>query len=57
MGNYSSLPSKSEEVRTILNDNYSELEANFTAFFAELIDFVVEDQKVDIKKPDLTTGF
>lgn len=57
MGNYSSLPGKSEEVRTILIDNYSELEDNFTAFFAELIDFVVEDQKVDIKKPDLTTGF
>ncbi len=57
MSNYSSLPNKSEVARTILIDNYSEIEANFTAFFAELINYVVEDQKVVIKKPDLTTGF
>ncbi|MDX8340979.1 ACP phosphodiesterase [Draconibacterium sp. IB214405] len=57
MGNYSSLPQKSEVARSILIENYAEIEANFTAFFADLSDFVIEDQKVPIRKPDLTTGF
>ncbi|WP_321371315.1 ACP phosphodiesterase [uncultured Draconibacterium sp.] len=56
MGNYTSLPGKSEHARTILTENYIELNANFSAFFAELIDFVTDNQKIAIKKPDLTIG-
>ncbi|QIA07192.1 acyl carrier protein phosphodiesterase [Draconibacterium halophilum] len=54
MGKHSSLPSKSEEVETILLENYTELETNFAAFFTELIDFISGKQGVEIKKPDLS---
>ena len=54
MGKHSSLPSKSEEVETILLENYTELETNFAAFFTELIDVVSGKQGVEIKKPDLS---
>ncbi|WP_297091721.1 ACP phosphodiesterase [uncultured Draconibacterium sp.] len=57
MGRHSSLPAKAEQVKAVLLRNYAELETNFAAFFNELIVFVMEQEEaVQIKKPDLTTG-
>ncbi|HYQ58946.1 MAG TPA: ACP phosphodiesterase [Draconibacterium sp.] len=49
MGKHSSLPSKSAKAKTILLDNYIALEHNFTAFFAELIEYVTSVQNIKRK--------
>ena len=40
MGKYSSLPSKSEQAKNILQDNYTSLQTNFEEFMSELISYV-----------------
>lgn len=55
MGKHSSFPSKSEKVETILLENYNLLEANFSAFFIDLIHFVSHSQGIEIIKPGYTT--
>ena len=56
MGNYSSVPKKSEEARVILMDNYALLNNNFGLFMNDIISFVESEQQIAIKKPDFTTG-
>jgi acyl carrier protein phosphodiesterase len=43
MSNYSSLPEKSDFVKTILHENYTELESNFRQYMPLLINFVNEN--------------
>ena len=55
MGNYSSVPSKSEEAKLILQDNYKLFEKYFTSFMIDIIKFVEFEHGVEIKKPDFST--
>lgn len=51
MGNYSSLPSKSEEAKIILKANYHQLDEYFGIFFRDLIDFVQTEFEVQLQLP------
>ena len=56
MSNYSSLPSKSEEAKFILKENYELLDSYFTQFMEDMLQFVEQEHGVKIKKPDFSTG-
>lgn len=56
MGNYSSVPSKSEEAKIILLENYTWLDEVFTSFMTDMLSFIENKQLVPIKKPDFSTG-
>lgn len=56
MGNYSSVPSKSEEAKDILLNNYQFMDEIFSEFMNDMIDFIGLKHGIEIKKPDLTTG-
>ena len=49
MGKYSTLPKKPEEAKSILLENYQELEQNFKTFMAELIQYVKTEFDVDLE--------
>lgn len=55
MGKYTSLPSKSEEAKAILLNNYDLLDNHFTAFMEDMLQFVETEHGVKIRKPDFTT--
>lgn len=55
MGNYSSVPSKSEEAKLILQKNYKLFENYFISFIIDMIKFVEFEHGIEIKKPDFTT--
>lgn len=55
MSNYSSVPSKSEEAKLILQENYKLFENYFTSFMHDMIKFVEMEHGVEIKKPDFST--
>ncbi len=51
MGKYSSLPSKSDKMQQALLENRHELEINFEAFMAELINYVRSEFDIELKLP------
>lgn len=51
MSNYSSLPSRSESAKKILEANYAYLDHNFTGFMKEMMDHVSVNWGIEIKKP------
>jgi len=51
MGNYTSLPSKSENARIILQNNYQLLDEYFELFMKDMIQFVVREFKIDLILP------
>lgn len=55
MSNYTSVPSKSDKARTILQDNYEPLEEKFSLFMEEIIEFVHSQHEVDLKRPNFTS--
>lgn len=55
MSNYSSVPSKSDAAKIILQDNYRYLNENFRIFMHDMIDFADTKQGVKIKRPNFLT--
>lgn len=55
MSNYSSLPSKSDKAKEILESNYSYLLESFCALMSDLIHHVCTQHKIKLKRPDFST--
>lgn len=51
MSRYTSLPANSKAAMRILQTNYSFYEDNFSRFMQEIIDYVADEFKTEIKKP------
>jgi acyl carrier protein phosphodiesterase len=56
MSRYTSLPDKSDKAIEIMEFNQYFLDANFTEFMKDMVQFIENDYFVAIKKPDFATG-